>query len=396
MACRSGRSMSRASSASRRARSRPRSRIRSATRPRSWRSAGLPRADRRPRGVSRTLRLGLRARRPVPAGRARLRRRDCARRSRRGKPRPAARARRRRAVALAQPALQRGRRHPPRRDPGCGPEELPAELPGVLREAPFRGRGGRDRRDDPDRRGRGAVRHRSRLRGGGRPRLHARRRDLRGSVDAGAAGGAAGARGATVLANLSGSRSRSAGRGPAACIASRRRRAASRPMSTRPPEPANRRPTSPGTATPSSTRTARCWPRASASRGRRRRRSPTSTSTLLRQERISTGSFDDVAVAEGGAGLRLRQAKPAGEAGGGSTAPRSAPSPSASMRRGRTSASRGPSSASPSCPRIASASPRTATRPTTSRSTGCVSGSRRSARPHITIGVSGGLDSTMP
>ena len=82
-------------------------------------------------------------------------------------------------------ALQQRRRDPSRPDPGRGPQDLPAELPRVLREAPVRARRRRARRDDrgwPARRSRSAptccsARRRHR-------RLHLPRRDLRGRLGA--------------------------------------------------------------------------------------------------------------------------------------------------------------------------------------------------------------------
>ena len=59
-----------------------------------------------------------------------------------------------------RPALQHRHRHPSRRHPGRGAQDLPAELPRVLREAPLRLRRQRHRAGHQARRPDGAVRHR--------------------------------------------------------------------------------------------------------------------------------------------------------------------------------------------------------------------------------------------
>jgi hypothetical protein len=141
----------------------------------------------RPRRLPRAQHLLLRGRRPVPAGgvprRGGGRHRPLPRRD--GEARPG--LRRRRAAPPQRAALQLRTGGQPRPDPRRGAQELPPQLPRILREALVRlrhrperhrhRRGGRDR----------AVRHRPGLRRRGPRRLHLPRRDLRGLLGAAAA-----------------------------------------------------------------------------------------------------------------------------------------------------------------------------------------------------------------
>ena len=267
--------------------------------------------------------------------------------------------------------------HPPRPAAGRGAEDPSAELPRVLREAAFRlGRRHRGRRD-PDRRRRPAPFG---------PDLLFAAEDVPGfvvhaeicedfwvpippSCEAALAG-------ATVLANLSASnitigkaetrrllcQSQS---GPLHRGLSLFRRRGRR---IRPP-------TSPGTARPRSSRTARCWPRPTASRQATRSRVADVDLDLLRQERMRMGT--------------LRRQPPLHAAILGRLPPRRVQARSADERYRAAS---GGSSASPSCPPTRRGWRRTATRPTTSRSPGLAQRLRATGIERAVIGVSGGLD----
>ena len=170
------------------------------------------------------------------------------------------------AAVRARPVQLRGR-DPPRPGPRGGAQELPARVPGVLREAPVPSRARRRRRPDPPARLGGPVRGRSPV---PRPRpaafvLHVEMcEDLWVPIPPSTFGALAGA---TVLANLSASNitiGKAEYRRTLCSAQSARddRRATCTPR----PGWASRPPTWPGTGRPSSSRTATCWPRRSASR----------------------------------------------------------------------------------------------------------------------------------
>ena len=166
-----------------------------------------------------------------------------------------------RAAPGPRPALQQRRRHPSRRHPGRGAQDLPAELPRVLREAPFRLGRQRARAGNQARRPDRAVRHRPAVPLDRQRADHLPCRDLRGHLGAGAA-----------VEPRRPRRRRSAGeplgqqhhhrQGRDAPPAVRQPVGArqSRPMPIRRRARASRRPTSPGTATRRSTSAATSWP----------------------------------------------------------------------------------------------------------------------------------------
>ena len=171
-------------------------------------------------------------------------------------PRPAAGAGGRRAAAPCRPRLQLRAGHPSRPAARRGAEELPAELPGVLREAPVRLRATGTAGRHPHRRPRGPLRP---------PTCCSRRRTSpawsctpRSARISGCRSRRAARRrwpAPPCCSTSPAARSPSARRRRGGCSASRRAPAASRPMPIPPPAPANRPPTSPGTARPRSGRT---------------------------------------------------------------------------------------------------------------------------------------------
>ena len=143
--------------------------------------ARVPRRRRRPRRVPGAHALGLLDRGPADAGHPARRGGRRAGRRRRGVRRAHPGAGGRRAPAPPAPDLQLRGRRPPRAGAGRGAEDLPAELPRVLRAPPARGRRRRGRHDAAARRGR-AVRLRPALRRRRRRRPGGARRGLRGHV----------------------------------------------------------------------------------------------------------------------------------------------------------------------------------------------------------------------
>ena len=113
--------------------------------------------------------------------------------------------RRRRAAARRAGPVQRRRRDPPRPDPRRRPQELPARVPRVLREAPVPRRARPDPPGARDQRRERPVRQRPAVQRDRRPQPHAARRDLRGRLGAIPPSTYGALAGATVLANLSAS-----------------------------------------------------------------------------------------------------------------------------------------------------------------------------------------------
>ena len=204
---------------------------------------------RRPRGFSRTRPVRVFERGPVPAGRAARRFPRCAADAGRGEPRAAAGAGRGPAAPRRRPSLQLRRAGAPRPDPRCRAEELPAELPRVLREAAFRaGRAGDLEFAATAGPGR-AVRRRAAVRGPRPARLRAAPRESARTPGC-RCRRARSPRSPAPRCSRTSRRATSpwARRTTAACSAPRSPRNASRPASTRPPGRANRRRTWPGTA----------------------------------------------------------------------------------------------------------------------------------------------------
>ena len=167
-----------------------------------------------------------------------------------------------RAAAASGRAVQRAARHASRPVAGRRAENPFAELPGVLRTAPFRQRRRRRGRVITIGGAHRAVRHRSVVGGRRLSRPHRSCRDLRGYLGSATHPAARRRwRGRQCWRICRRAISPSARPRPAGCCASRNRRGVWRPISMPPPGPASRPPTSLGTARPRCSRTARRWPR---------------------------------------------------------------------------------------------------------------------------------------
>ncbi len=215
-------------------------------------------------------------------------------------------------------------------------------------------------RIDHGRRARGAVRRRSAVRRVRRCRFHLSCRDLRGSV--GAAAAEHRRRHSPAPRSCSTCRpatSRSARRRCAACCARRNRRAASPPTPIPPPAPASRRPTSPGTARPASSRLGEGLAETERFSANPEMAIADVDLGRIRQERMRTNTFGDCARAAAAGRPPFRTV----------AFDFAAPREPLALRR--------ESSAFPMCRPTRRCSTTIATRPTTSRSRGWRSGSRR-------------------
>ena len=168
----------------------PSGRCRLQHRRRAGRGAQGPRGECRSGGVPRADAVLLCDRRSAAPARADRAGRAGAGRGGGGLGRPPSGAGAGRAAQAGGQALQLRGGDRGRADPRRCAQELPAQLPRVLREAPLRPRAGLHRSVDRSG-GRGsAVRHRSGVRRGQPPRFPLRGGDLRGFLGAGAAGDA--------------------------------------------------------------------------------------------------------------------------------------------------------------------------------------------------------------
>ena len=323
-------------------------------------SRRLSDVGRRGRGVPRARPDRLRGRRPARPGRPARRRARGPGRDRPGQRRAAAGDHRRRAAPAPGPAVQHRRRHPPRPGARGGPQDPPAQLPGVLRAPPVRLRPRHHRPGDHGRRAAGAVRHRPAVRRRRRAAADRRGGDLRGHVRPGAAVQRPGA-----------------GRGDGAGQPVRQ------PDHHRPRRHPQRALPYPVDALPVGVpvrrrRSGRVDHRPVLGRADQhlRERPPARPGRPLRGGSAAHHRRRRPRPAPPGArpAGHLRGQPPGGDAGRRATGPSSSPS----TRPTATSACGGWSSASRSCPPIPTGSPRTATRRTTSRSTGSPSGCGRS------------------
>ena len=207
---------------------------------------------------------------------------------------------RRRAAARGRPALQHRHRHPSRRDPGRGAQDLPAELPRVLRKAPFRV--GRQRHREHDQARRPARCRSAPTCCSARPARcpsPSMSRSARTSGCRCRRRATPRSRAPRCWSTCRPATSPSARPRRAACCAAASRRAASRPTPTRRRARANRRPIWPGTAMPRSTSAA-----TSSSNRRASRRNSTIVRAdvdlgRIRQERLRNNGFADCAHAGG-------------------------------------------------------------------------------------------------